>query len=167
MGYNLESLNLKVTVFESHIRASDLAILLWSLNTLYEAMATVFLSGSISLEKRRQELMSDSNTLLRITKLSSGSDVNISVVGVDKVLEALRKIIDDIRFRKERGIQEEEKTKQEREKTQQMRLENIGRMLETFQEIKNLPAEDQREFLRLMENSILAIEENRNTLGPG
>jgi hypothetical protein len=170
MGYDLNVLNLRVAVSESHIRAADLATFLEAINTLYEALAAVFLFESEPFENRRRLLASDAQAVLRTTKLWSGSDVHLSLLGIDKPIEALRKIVDDIRFRKERRRQEEQKTKQleektdqERLRTQRMRLENIRRIVETFKELKMSP-EDQREFLRLAEKSASAIEENRNAL---
>jgi hypothetical protein len=172
MGYNLQALDLKVVVSESYIRAGDMATLLGAINTLYEALAAVCLFESEPFEKRLLNLESDANVLLRITKIS-GSDIKVSLFGVDKALEVLRKIVDDIRFRKERKIREEEKAKQlkektaqERETTEQMRQENVRRSLDTFKEFKNMSLEDQREFIRLTRSSVLAIEQNRNTLLP-
>lgn len=173
MGYNLAGADFRVAVSESHIRVGDLAALLGSFNKLYKDLAVAYLSDSKPFENGQLKAIADAKAVLRVTKISSGSDINLSFVGIDKVLEVVRKIVDDIRFRKERRRQEEEKTKQSKEKTaqerqmtQQMQHENLRRMLDTFKEFKNMSPEDQREFLVLMERSTARLEENPNTLLP-
>jgi hypothetical protein len=173
MGYELAGIDLTVAVSESHIRAADLSNLVGAVNSLYEPLAAVFLFQYDPLEKRLVKLTADSEAILRVTKLSSGSDISFSLLGIDKAIDAIRKLIDDIRFRKERRIQEEEHAKQQREKTaqarlktEQMRLENYRTMFQAYREYQEMSPKDQNEFLRLINKAALVIEEDRNTLSP-
>jgi len=180
MEYNKAWLSLRVTGPESYIRVGDLASLLEAIQTLHEAFVAVFVFAHEPFEKARLGLAADDQTVLRIAKLWSGGNVNVSVVGIEQAIKAIRKIVDAIRFRKERRMQEEEKTLQEKEKTQQMeektalevettrkmRMENLKRELDTFLEIKAMSVHDRRQFFRLIEQQAARIEDNRNTLLP-
>jgi len=175
MGYELGGSDFRVAVSESYVRAGDLATLLGYVNILYEDLAILYLfeSKPFEFEKARVELVKDTNAVLRVTKISSGSDLGLSLVGIDKVIEVLRKIVDEIRFRKERRTQEEEKTKQseektaqEREKTQRMQIENLGRTLDTYERFKKMSHEHQQEFLLLIQKSTSRIEENPQHASP-
>ena len=158
---------------EGDIRVGEFANLLRAINDLYEAFAAGALFDYEPFEKRQRLLRSDRNALLRIKKVQSGSDIKVSFEGIDKVIDAVRKFVNEVRFGKERRRREEEratqerhKTDQEREKARQMRIENDRRLLDTFKEFKSMSPLDQEEFLKLTRRSTKAIEDNPNALIP-
>lgn len=179
MGYELKEVEFRIHVVDDYIRASDLAVVMGALNALYETLAAVFVFSSKPFNGSQLKALEDS-AVVRVTKIWSGSDVSFSLFGVDKAIDALRKLIEDMRFRKERRSQEEEKTKQEKEKTKQMeektaqevettrkmRFENIQRELGMVSEIRDMSEDDRREILRLVEQFAEIIDENRNSLLP-
>ncbi|MFY9561291.1 MAG: hypothetical protein WAQ52_13745 [Terriglobales bacterium] len=170
MGYEIAVRKVIARVPKGHIRARDLARLIGATNALYEAVGAVFVFDSKPFVDGRLKALPD-DAVLRIQSIQSGSDISLSLLGIDKVLDAIRKVIDEIRFRRERRKQEEEKTKQSEEKTAQdhettrrMRIENIQRTMDMFNEIKNMSPEDRTEFMRLVLRPISEIDENRNKL---
>ena len=161
MGYNIEVQKFTIHVPEHNVRARDLAWLLGATNALYDAIAIIFVFDSGRFVDGQLKALPD-DALLRVTSIHSGSDISLSLLGVDRVLDAFRRVVNEFRFRKERKKREEEKTKQEEETTWRMRIENVQRALGTFTEFKSLSPEERAQFLRLIQGPLTEIDENRN-----
>jgi hypothetical protein len=113
------------------------------------------------------------DSVLRITKMYSGSDATFSLLGIDKVMEQLGKGLVGTRDWKEKKEQQKQKTEQERqkteqeyEKTRQARLENLQRTMDIYDRLKNMEPKDREQILNMMRMAVAEIEDNRNKLLP-
>ncbi|HET9409259.1 MAG TPA: hypothetical protein VFO39_18605 [Candidatus Sulfotelmatobacter sp.] len=175
MGYNVEVQKFTIHVSEDHVAARDLARLLGATDVIYQAITPLFVFGSDRFLDAYSKVLPD-DARLRIASIRSGSDISLSFLGVDKALDALRKVMNEFRFRKERRKREEEKAKQEQEKTRRMkienaqqeeafrrmRIENFERALATLSEFKNLSPDERANLLQLVEGPLTEIDNNQN-----
>jgi hypothetical protein len=156
-------LKLTIQVSEKYARVRDVAELITTLNSIYETLART--SWNKAVPRAHGQRLPD-DLLLQITSIHSGSDIKIDLLGLDKVIEQLSKLLQLIRDWKLKKQNLREKVEQERQKTSKMKLQNLKDQIYI---VAGLPLSEEekyklyRKILKLVEK----IERNRNPLLPG